>query len=241
MLFLIVIIFAAFIIYLYIIDKMLRKKELKKLSDAHNILRENKKLNNIPDCSYLVRINPMTDIENSENVLNCNKYKSFYIWKKGNNLYLQEVNTQSVEKNHNNICLSVNDILFFEISEEKLTDDELLEFIKSNHSNTKRPIARKIETIIKDKEKANYISQNKKIYVYYLDNKQPKAISLISKNYNTLKNLIPDKELRYLEENKDKNSDDIIQIIKELHALKENDIISEAEFSKHKERLLEKI
>lgn len=241
MLFLIVIIFAAFMLYLYINDKMLRKKEFQKILHTHTILKENKKINNIPDHSYLVRINPMSDDDNI-NSSECNKYKSFYIWKNENNLYLQEINTKCIEKNINKICLSVDDILFFEISEEKLSDSEIIDYINSDHSNIKRPIARKIETIIKDKEKAEYISQNKKIYVYYLDEKKTKAISLISKNYNTLKNLIPEKELKYLEENnKASNDTEIIKIIKELHALKEKGIISESEFIKHKERLLEKI
>ena len=238
MLFIVVLIFAFFLVYLYVNDRIIRKREFQHMLESYKIIKENKKINNVPDTSYLVRI-----IDNSCNSSDKN-FKTFYIWKENTNLFLQEISTNLIEKNSNKITLSVDDILFFEISEERLTDDEIIDFIKNSENNIiKRPIARTIHSIIKNKEKEAYISERRKIYVYYLNNNIPTSISLISKNYNTLKNLIPEKELSYLESKSDltKNKEDILKIIEDMHSLKEKGIITEDEFNKHKQRLLDKI
>ncbi len=239
MLFIVILIFAFFLIYLYVNDRILRKREFQHLLEYHKIIKENKKINNIPDASYLVRI-----IDNSAENTSYKNQKTFYIWKENNNLFLHQISTSLIEKNSNRICLCIDDILFFEISEERLTDDEIIDFIKNSEKNIiKRPIARTIHSIIKNKEKETYIAENRKIYVYYLNNKIPNSISLISKNYNTLKNLIPEKELSYLENKSDasNNKENVLEIIENMHNLKEKGIITEDEFKKHKERLLNKI
>lgn len=89
-------------------------------------------------------------------------------------------------------------------------------------------------------------------YLYYMEDNQEKRIVFSSDSYNTLRYLLPDKEIGYIEKhkiveaNKPKESNDIqensiYKDIEELARLKDKGILTEEEFVEKKKLLLDKI
>lgn len=92
---------------------------------------------------------------------------------------------------------------------------------------------------------------NRKTYLNYLENDKNKQILFISSDYNIFYKLIPEKDMDYIENNKITESDntqkstnsneDIYRDIEKLAELKDKEIITEEEFNKKKQVLLERI
>ncbi|NRT88873.1 SHOCT domain-containing protein [Clostridium beijerinckii] len=86
-------------------------------------------------------------------------------------------------------------------------------------------------------------------YLYYIDNNQEKRIVFFSESYDLLLELIPNKEIGYIEKHKivefkksnDTQEKSIYKDIEELSNLKDKGILTEEEFTEKKKMLLEKI
>ena len=89
-------------------------------------------------------------------------------------------------------------------------------------------------------------------YLYYIQDNQEKRIVLFSEGYDTLLELIPNKDFSYIEKNKivessntsqsnETKENTVYKDIEELAKLKDKGILTEEEFTEKKKILLEKI
>lgn len=85
---------------------------------------------------------------------------------------------------------------------------------------------------------------NRKTYLNYLENNENKRMVFISRDYDELLKLIPNKEMSYIQNNKivESNSqNDIYKDIERLAELRDKGILTEDEFNNKKQLLLDKI
>jgi hypothetical protein len=87
---------------------------------------------------------------------------------------------------------------------------------------------------------------NRKTYLYYFEDGKNKQIVFTSNAYDELMKLIPEKEMSYIENNKILDSgktqnDTIYTDIEKLAELRDKSILTEEEFNKKKQSLLDKI
>ncbi len=236
-------------IIVFIVVGVSSSKKLKEELDLYN------KKNNIQNDPKFV-----TCIELNEQELNTQsngvttRGKNFNIWKENNSINLcktlyanNKINT-IVDK----YIIPINDIKFFTRNGEYRVDN----IVNGGGVNLTGAIvggvvAGGVGAILGGREKIKTTTKelDKRLtYLYYSENNENKRMVFTSRDYDILLELMPNKDIEFIENNKiiesqnsTQENNNIYEDIEQLSKLKDKGILTEIEFNEKKRILLDKI
>lgn len=175
--------------------------------------------------------------------------REIFSWKDNNILYLCGTHKDS---NVRKISIPIKDIKFYTRNGDYRVDT----IVEGGGVNVGGAIvgsvvAGGVGALLAGREKittTNKEIDDRNTYLYYSENNQNKRMVFTSKGYKELLKLIPEKEIRYIENNKivesskyQKDNDNVYKDIERLAELKDKGILTEEEFNQKKQLLLDKI